>query len=77
MKPRKWTVGEEEFVREHYGKMPAAEIARQLGRKKPMVWAKAYDMGLRRRPDLMSRDEFLGLVSRVVDQMQWEEAHKR
>ena len=46
MKPRKWTVGEEEFVREHYGKMPAAEIARQLGRKTPMVWAKAYDMGL-------------------------------
>ena len=77
MKPRKWTLDEEEFVRKHYGRMSAAEIARQLGRKTPMVFSKAYSMGLRRKPDLMSREEFVALVGRVVEQMQWEEAQQR
>lgn len=41
-----WTPEEEEFVRECYGKMPVKEIARILGRKVPMVYSKANDMGL-------------------------------
>ena len=69
-----WSEGEEDYVREHYGKTPTAEIARKLGRRPAMVWSKAYDMGLRLKPDQMRRDDLLVLLSRVVDQMLWEEA---
>lgn len=76
MKPREWTEAEKEFLRTHYGKVPTAEIARQLGRKPPMVWSKAYSMGLRLKPDQRRRDDLVDLLGRVVDQMLWEEAHR-
>ena len=41
-----WTPEEEEFVRECYGKLATKDIARLLGRKVPMVYSKANDMGL-------------------------------
>lgn len=67
MKPREWTEAEKEFLRTQ------AEIARQLGRKPPMVWSKAYSMGLRLKPDQRRRDDLVDLLGRVVDQMLWEE----
>lgn len=33
MKRCRWTEREIAYLREHYGQMPAAEIARKLGRK--------------------------------------------
>jgi len=62
-----WTPDEEEFVRECYGKMPVKEIARVLGRKVPMVYSKANEMGLYikgpHKPSLLQglRDVYQGI----------------
>lgn len=46
IKATPWTPEEEEFVRQHYGKMPTKDIAKALGRKVPMVYSKVNYMGL-------------------------------
>lgn len=53
VKPRgePWTAAEEQFLRDHYGKVPPAEIARALGRTKPSVAGRAGELGLRRKKE--------------------------
>lgn len=46
---RPWTTGEQERLRELYGKRPVAEIARELGRTESAVMQRARDLGVLRR----------------------------
>ena len=52
-----WTTSEVEYVRQNFGKLPTKEIAQKLGRKPPMVFSKANELGLyirgKRRPNVL------------------------
>lgn len=47
-KVKRWTEKEVKFLKKHYGKMRAVEIAEELDRSSRGVWLKAYKLGLRK-----------------------------
>ena len=51
---RLWTDRETQYLRAHYGKIPAAAIAERLGRKVRGVWIKARQIGVAKKGNRLS-----------------------